>query len=177
MLTWCFRLCEENNSKDTSCFTVWPLTMTGFGSVSSTHTQLSGCPNRQPRDAPARDSSFRCEEEPRQKAQVMRDRLLFKGFWDKSEKTTRLSPECMRMNSFLINHLLPAGVTCTDVLLLQQRVHGSRLQDELALLARLQLLRLHGPLSVCRWRRGVPACLRRRVSHVTHLDAERKLVT
>ena len=36
-----------------------PLTMTAFGRASSVHTQPSGWPNRQPRDAPAWDSSFR----------------------------------------------------------------------------------------------------------------------
>lgn len=56
-----------------------PLTMTGFGRASSTHTQLSGCPNKQPRDTPS-DSSLRWEEEPFQKAHVIRERLLLNDF-------------------------------------------------------------------------------------------------
>lgn len=60
---------------------------------------------------------------------------------------------------------------------------GSRLQDELALLVHLQLLHLHGPLSVRRWRSSVPdataasASLRHRVPHMTHLDTEGELMT
>lgn len=56
-----------------------------------------------------------------------------------------------------------------------QCFNGSRLHDELALLVHLHLLHLHGPLSVC-----VPAAagsLRHRVSHMTHLDTEGKLMT
>lgn len=52
---------------------------------------------------------------------------------------------------------------------------GSGLQDELALLVHLELLDLYGYLAV---HRTVPtASLRHRVSHMTHLDAEGKLMT
>lgn len=73
-------------------------------------------------------------------------------------------------------------LTCSRVLLLLQRVSGPRLQDELALLVHLQLLHLHGLLLVrvgrCGGGGSIPATtLMPRVSHVTHLDAEGKLVT
>lgn len=69
------------------CHSVHTLTMTGFGRVSPAQTELSGWPNKQPR-AVLRDSSFRFEEEPRQKAQAMSERLLLNGFPEKSEEMT-----------------------------------------------------------------------------------------
>ena len=61
------------------------------------------------------------------------------------------------------------GLTCA------QCFGGSGLQDELTLLVHLQLLHLYGYLAV---HRPVPAAsLRHGVSHVTHLDAEGKLMT
>lgn len=53
--------------------------MTGLGSASSMQTQLSGCPNRQPREV-LRLRPSRWEEEPFQKAQAMKERLLLRGF-------------------------------------------------------------------------------------------------
>lgn len=56
--------------------------MIGLGRESSTQMELSGWPKRQPREAPESDvdDSLRLDEEPRQKAQLMRERLLLKGF-------------------------------------------------------------------------------------------------
>lgn len=64
--------------------------MTGFGSESSTQMELSGWPNRQPRLA-LRLRSFRWEEEPLQKAQATKERLLFKGFSGSSGDATNTS--------------------------------------------------------------------------------------
>lgn len=61
------------------------------------------------------------------------------------------------------------------------RLRGSGLQDELALLVRLQLLHLHDHLPFRLRGSRVPAVagasLGHGVPHVTHLDAEGKLVT
>lgn len=56
------------------------LTMTGLGRAPSRHTELSGWPNRQPR-ATLRAGSFSWGVELRQKAQEMREFLLFNVFW------------------------------------------------------------------------------------------------
>lgn len=163
-----------NNSLLFYFMSLYWLTMTGFGRASSKQTALSGWPNRQPWGSP-RDSSFRWEEEPRQKAQVMRERLLLNGFWEKSEETTQ-HPRMHqhRCSIFCFQFLWGRNnLTCRFV----QCFSGSRLQDELALLVHLQLLHLHGPLSVCRWCSSVLSSLRCSVSHMIHLDAEGKLVT
>lgn len=78
---------HEPNEMCAFCHSVHTLTMTGFGRVSPAQTELSGWPNKQPR-AVLRDSSFRFEEEPRQKAQAMSERLLLNGFPEKSEEMT-----------------------------------------------------------------------------------------
>lgn len=53
------------------------------------------------------------------------------------------------------------------------RLNRSRLENELKLLVHLQLLCLQ---SVCRWSSSIPASSLR-VSHMTHVDAEGKLMT
>lgn len=63
------------------------LTMTGLGRASSTQTEPSGRPNRQPRLV-LRLRSSRWEEEPLQKAQAMNERRLFNGFGGSSGGTT-----------------------------------------------------------------------------------------
>lgn len=143
--------------------------MTGLGRAPSTQTALSGWPKRQPMGAPARERSLRWGEEPRQKAQAIRDRLRLNGFRGSSVET---NAKLLIWEHGLILHDTEAGLTCRDGLL--QRLSGPRLQNELALLVRLQLLHLHGLGFVCC---SFPAAsLRHRVPHVTHLDTEGKLV-
>lgn len=85
------------------------------------------------------------------------------------------------MHRYKVQNDSAVGLTCRFVLL--QRLSGSGLHDELALLVHLQLLHLHGLLSVCRWcsSSSVPASsaasLRRCVSHMAHLNTEGKLMT
>lgn len=90
--------------------------MTGFGSESSTHTELSGWPNRQPRLV-LRLRSFRWEDEPLQKAQATKERLLFKGFSGRSGDATKTS--LLSYDGFFESKHLradrPAGGGCASV--------------------------------------------------------------
>lgn len=136
------------------------LTMTGLGSSPSAQTELSGRPNSRPRGAS--DSSFRWDEDPRQNAQAMSERLLLKGFWVKSAGLRAGNRISGRLPA---NDVQEKRLTCV----LRRRLDGPRLQDKLTLVGPLQLLRL---------RVSIPASsLRLQPPHMAHVDAEGELMT